>query len=75
MTAAELDALVTTIHAKTDGQSREATGAAASNLDLCQVNSTYYGALGLPQIRLSGRRRASGGRPASRTARSSGRRR
>ena len=46
LTAAELDALVTTIHAKTDGQSREATGAAASNLDLYQVNSTFYDALG-----------------------------
>ena len=46
LTAAELDALVTTIHAKTGGQSREATGAAASNLDLYQVNSTFYDALG-----------------------------
>lgn len=42
---AELDALVERIHANTDGQSREATGAAASNLDLYQVNCTYFDAL------------------------------
>ncbi|MHA6525720.1 sucrose phosphorylase [Tessaracoccus sp. G1721] len=51
LTAAELDALVATIHAKTNGQSREATGAAASNLDLYQVNSTYYDALGRDDAR------------------------
>jgi len=44
--AAELDALVETIHANSGGQSREATGAAASNLDLYQVNCTFYDALG-----------------------------
>jgi sucrose phosphorylase len=43
---AELDALVETIHRNSKGQSREATGAAASNLDLYQVNCTYYDALG-----------------------------
>jgi sucrose phosphorylase len=43
---AELDALVETIHANSNGQSREATGAAASNLDLYQVNCTFYDALG-----------------------------
>ena len=43
---AELDALVERIHAHSGGQSREATGAAASNLDLYQVNCTYYDALG-----------------------------
>ncbi|WGH85418.1 sucrose phosphorylase [Auritidibacter ignavus] len=43
---AEVDALVGTIHRLSDGQSRLATGAAASNLDLYQVNSTYYDALG-----------------------------
>jgi sucrose phosphorylase len=41
----ELDRLVELIHAATDGSSRLATGAAASNLDLYQVNSTFYDAL------------------------------
>ena len=42
----ELDALVERIHINSNGQSRQATGAAASNLDLYQVNSTFYDALG-----------------------------
>lgn len=42
----ELDLLVDTIHEKSNGQSRSATGNAASNLDLYQVNCTYYDALG-----------------------------
>jgi len=42
----DLDALVETIHRKSGDQSRQATGAAASNLDLYQVNCTYYDALG-----------------------------
>jgi len=42
----EIDELVETIHARSNGQSREATGAAASNLDLYQVNCTFYDALG-----------------------------
>ncbi len=42
----ELDHLVETIHTRSGGQSRQATGAAASNLDLYQVNCTYYAALG-----------------------------
>jgi len=42
----ELDALIESIHNNSAGQSREATGAAASNLDLYQVNCTYYDALG-----------------------------
>jgi sucrose phosphorylase len=42
---AELDALVERIHANSRGDSRQATGAAASNLDLYQVNCTYYDAL------------------------------
>jgi sucrose phosphorylase len=44
--AAELDQLVEMIHTNSRGQSREATGAAASNLDLYQVNCTFYDALG-----------------------------
>ncbi len=43
---AELTALVETIHDKSAGQSRKATGPAASNLDVYQVNCTYYDALG-----------------------------
>lgn len=43
---AEIDRLVETIHERSNGQSRLATGAAASNLDLYQVNCTYYNALG-----------------------------
>jgi sucrose phosphorylase len=41
----ELDALVEKIHSNSNGQSRLATGAAASNLDLYQVNCTFYDAL------------------------------
>ncbi|HEY4363055.1 MAG TPA: sucrose phosphorylase [Bryobacteraceae bacterium] len=46
LTAEELDALVETIHVRSNGESRQATGAAANNLDLYQVNCTYYDALG-----------------------------
>jgi sucrose phosphorylase len=42
----ELDALVEKIHTNTNGQSRLATGVAAANLDLYQVNCTFYDALG-----------------------------
>jgi sucrose phosphorylase len=42
----ELDALVEKIHTNSNGQSRLATGEAASNLDLYQVNCTFYDALG-----------------------------
>jgi sucrose phosphorylase len=42
----EIDGLVETIHERSAGQSRQATGAAASNLDLYQVNCTFYDALG-----------------------------
>ncbi|WP_421733529.1 sucrose phosphorylase [Cellulomonas sp.] len=44
--SAQIDALVQGIHARTGGASQRATGAAASNLDLYQVNSTFYDALG-----------------------------
>jgi sucrose phosphorylase len=40
-----IDKLVETIHARSGG-SRQATGATASNLDIYQVNSTYFDALG-----------------------------
>ena len=41
----DLDRLVDNIHVATNGSSRLATGAAASNLDLYQVNCTFYDAL------------------------------
>jgi sucrose phosphorylase len=46
LTDDQVDALVTAIHGATGGASLQATGAAASNLDLYQVNSTYFAALG-----------------------------
>lgn len=46
LNASDIDALVEQIHLNSNGQSRQATGAAASNLDLYQVNCTYYSALG-----------------------------
>jgi sucrose phosphorylase len=42
----EIDALVEGIHDASQGASRLATGAAASNLDIYQVNCTFYDALG-----------------------------
>ena len=41
-----LEEIVETMHTKNQEQSRKSTGAAASNLDLYQVNCTYYEALG-----------------------------
>ena len=46
LTDEQIDALVESIHDATGWTSRRATGAAASNLDLYQVNSTFYDALG-----------------------------
>jgi sucrose phosphorylase len=45
LTPEQLDALVEAVHQASDGTSRRATGAAASNLDLYQVNCTFYDAL------------------------------
>ena len=42
----EIDALVETIHQRSHNESHQATGAAANNLDLYQVNCTFYDALG-----------------------------
>jgi sucrose phosphorylase len=42
----QIDALVESVHEASGGTSRLATGAAASNLDLYQVNCTFYDALG-----------------------------
>lgn len=44
--AASINSLVETIHEKSGGESKAATGAAADNLDLYQVNCTYFDALG-----------------------------
>lgn len=46
LSPADIDRLVETIHVQSKGQSRMATGAAANNLDLYQINCTYYDALG-----------------------------
>jgi sucrose phosphorylase len=41
-----IDNLVEEIHRRSRNQSKQATGAAANNLDLYQVNCTYFDALG-----------------------------
>jgi sucrose phosphorylase len=46
LTATQIDDLVAAIHAASGGTSLLATGAAAANLDLYQVNCTFYDALG-----------------------------
>jgi sucrose phosphorylase len=47
----EIDLLVEHIHAASNGESRRATGAAASNLDLYQVNCTFFDAMGRDERR------------------------
>ena len=42
----DIDSLVEQMHLNSEEQSKAATGAAASNLDLYQVNCTYFDALG-----------------------------
>jgi sucrose phosphorylase len=46
LTDAQIDALVESVHTNSGGASRQATGTAAGNLDLYQVNSTFYDAVG-----------------------------
>ena len=46
ITPVELVNLVETIHLKSNGSSRKATGEGNSNLDIYQVNCTYFDALG-----------------------------
>jgi sucrose phosphorylase len=46
MAPEQLDHLVRRIHANSGGQSLKATGRAAANVDLYQVNCTFYDALG-----------------------------
>ncbi|MEI5637713.1 MULTISPECIES: sucrose phosphorylase [unclassified Pseudoalteromonas] len=45
LNAEQIDQLVEQIHHNSNGDSRQATGAAASNVDLYQVNCSYYEAL------------------------------
>lgn len=45
-----LDKIVNKMHANSEGRSLKATGAAASNLDLYQVNCTYFEALGKDEV-------------------------
>ena len=47
----QLNALVNHIHTSSGGRSRLATGASAANLDLYQVNCTYFEALGCDEQR------------------------
>jgi sucrose phosphorylase len=49
--ASSIDSLVRRIHENSRGESLRATGAAASNLDLYQVNCTFYDALGRDDLR------------------------
>jgi sucrose phosphorylase len=44
--AADLDALIETIHERSGGVSRLASGSGAANVDASQVNCTFYDALG-----------------------------
>jgi sucrose phosphorylase len=46
LTPGQLTRLVDAIHEASGGTSRQATGAAAANVDLYQVNCTFYDALG-----------------------------
>ena len=46
LTAEERDALVETIHRRSRGESRHASGSAANNVDSSQINCTFYDALG-----------------------------
>jgi sucrose phosphorylase len=47
----ELAHLVQQIHANSNGESLRATGSAASNLDLYQVNCTFFDALGRDEVK------------------------
>jgi sucrose phosphorylase len=46
LAAQELGALVETIHTRSRGESRLASGSAAGNVDTSQINCTFYDALG-----------------------------
>jgi sucrose phosphorylase len=46
LSSEEIGNLVETIHGRSNNESRQASGEAASNLDVSQVNCTFYDALG-----------------------------
>jgi sucrose phosphorylase len=46
LNSAEIANLVETIHQRSNGESRKASGTEAANLDVSQVNCTFYDALG-----------------------------
>ncbi len=46
LTPGQIDELVNSIHDASGGTSKDATGAAASNVDLYQINCTFYDAVG-----------------------------
>jgi sucrose phosphorylase len=46
LSAADVEALVETIHERSGGASRVASGSGAANLDATQINCTFYDALG-----------------------------
>jgi sucrose phosphorylase len=46
LSSSEIERLVNTIHERSGGESRHASGSAASNLDTHQINCTFYDALG-----------------------------
>lgn len=52
LTASQVEALVESIHTASAQASRRATGTAASNLDLYQVNCTWYDAIGRDDARM-----------------------
>ena len=47
----EIEQLIERIHSNSSGESRLATGASASNLDLYQINCTFYDAMGRDDLR------------------------
>jgi len=46
LSSAQIGSIVETIHRRSNDESRQASGEAASNLDVSQVNCTFYDALG-----------------------------
>jgi sucrose phosphorylase len=50
LTRDEIDTVVNTIHQRSRGESRVASGSAASNVDSSQINCTFYDALGRQDV-------------------------
>jgi sucrose phosphorylase len=53
--AADVEALIETIHERSGGASRLASGSGAANVDASQINCTFYDALGRPRCRVPDR--------------------